>query len=367
MKRILLILMVIAVIVGGLILVRHRKAQLNDIPIPYSPAAVFQVHEITHGKLPVTESYSGTIIAEQTVDIVPQIQGQIFSISCSEGDTFLKNDILVRIDDREILQQIRTIEADIRRIKSEFKLNHASYVRNKNLIEQSIISQQSMDEIEAALNQSKHHLESIESQLDVARTKLSYTLFKAPFDGVVLRQNQEINDMAMPGKSILQIENSEKGYKVIVNIPARHVTKLSKGSGARLISGQKEINTVISKIYPSADPASHLGIAEIHLPMRQFGLPSGAAIRVEITVDEPEGLIAPIFAVLHQKDSDIVYQLKHDNTVDPVRIHIIGWPTDRVVFSANLNKGDKVVVADESRLLSLHPGQEIRPVPEEHP
>ena len=367
MKRILLILMGIAVIVGGIVLVRHRKAQLNDIPTPYSPAPAFQVYEITHGKLPVTEFYSGTLIAEQTVNIVPQIQGQIYTISCSEGDTFSKNDILVRIDDREILQLIRSIEADIRRIKSEFELNQASYVRNKNLIEQGIISQQSMDEIEAALNQSKHHLESIQSQLEVARTKLSYTLFKAPFDGIVLRQNQETNDMAIPGKSILEIENSEEGYKVTVHIPARLAAKLFKGSDARLISGQKEINTVISKIYPSADPASRLGIAEIHLPMRPFKLPSGAAIRVEITVDEPEGLIAPISAVLHQKDSDIVYQLKPDNTVDAVSIRMMGWSAGRAVFSANLNEGDKVIVADESRLLSIHPGQEIRPVPEERP
>ena len=367
MKRILLILMGIVVIMGGIVLVKHRKAQLDDIPKPYSPLSAFQVQNITYGKLPVTESYSGTLIAEQTVNIVPQIQGQILSICCSEGDRFSKNDMLVRIDDREIFQQIQSTEADISRIKSEFQLNHASYIRKKSLFEKNALSRQSMDEIEATLNQSKHHLESIKSQLGVSRTKLSYTKIKAPFDGVVLRQYQEMNDMAIPGKSILEIENPEKGYKVLVNIPARLTASLSKDSVVRLISGQEDINTKISKIYPYADPASHLGIAEIHLPMRPFGLPSGAAIRVEITVDEPEGLIAPTSAVLHQKDSNMIFVLKPDHTVAPVPIRMIGWSGDRMVFSANLKEGDTVVVADESRLLSLNPGQQIRPVPEENP
>lgn len=365
MKRILLIILGVLIIMGGVALIKKRQRELEQTPLPKRPVASFHVRGVVHGTMPVREHYSGTLLAEQTVSLAPQVQGRILAIHRSEGEKFSKGDILIHIDDREIRQEISAMDAEINRAESEFRLQQTIFKRKKSLFENNAIAQQAMDEADAAYKQSRHRLESLKAQSAAVRTRLKYTKIQAPFDGVVIQQFQEPGDMAIPGKPILKLENPDKGYKVLVRIPTRLAASVVKGTEALLVSQGDYRKATVSKVLPSINDGTSLGVIEVFIKKRPFGLPSGSSLGVDLTVGRPRGFIVPERAVLIQKEAAHVYVLGPENTIVPVKIQVLGWAGKQAVVSGDLHEKDKVVVADESRLLGLSAGQKIRPLPEE--
>ncbi|MBA3027530.1 MAG: efflux RND transporter periplasmic adaptor subunit [Desulfobacteraceae bacterium] len=367
MKRLLFIILAIALIIGGVSLIKKRQHELAQTPLPESPLGSFQIQTVAHGTLPVREHYSGTLLARQVVSLAPNVQGRILAIHGQEGDLFLQGELLIQIDDREIRQEIAAMAEEVNQLESEFQLQQVNHRRQKMLFEQQAISQQSMDEAEAAYHQTRHRLESIKARAAAIRTHLEYTKITAPFDGIILLKLQEVGDMALSGKPVLTAENPEKGYKVRVNVPSKLTNSLHPGTEALLVSKRNVENAEISRVLPATEEGTNLGVAEILIKNRPFGLPSGASLGVDITVDKPMGWIIPERSVLRQKDGDYVFVINPENLVSPFKIQVLGWGDQQAVVAGELHEKDRVVVADESALLTLSAGQKIHPILEANP
>lgn len=365
MKRITLIILVILIIMGGVVLIKKRQKELEQTPLPNRPVVSLHVQGIVYGTMPIIEHYSGTLVAEEMVSLAPQVQARILAIYLSEGDNFSKDDILIKLDDREIRQQLIGIDAEINRAENEFWLQQTIYERKKTLLEGNAVSRQVMDEAYAGYTQSRHRLESIKAESEAVKTRLKYTEIKAPFNGIVSQKFQEPGDMAMPGNPILKLENPDKGYKVLVHIPARLVASTRKGTQALLTFQGDSTMAEVSKVLPSINEGMSLGTIEIFIKDRLFGLPGGSILGVDLTVAHPEGFIVPERAVLSQNKTSHVYVLNPGNTVKPIRVQVLGWAGTQAVVSGELQEKDKVVIADESILLSLVAGQKIHPLPVE--
>ncbi|MBU4318001.1 MAG: efflux RND transporter periplasmic adaptor subunit [Proteobacteria bacterium] len=367
MKRLLFIILAIALIIGGVALIKKRQHELAQTPLPESPLASFQVQTVSHGTLPIREHYSGTLLAQQVVSLAPRVQGRILAIHGQEGDHFLQGELLIQIDDREIRQEIATMAEEVKRLENEFQLQQANHRRQKMLFEKQAISKQVMDEADAAYTQTRHRLESIKAQASVTRTHLEYTKITAPFDGIILLKLQEVGDMALPGKPVLKAENPEKGYKVWVNVPSKLTNSLHPGTEALLVSNQDFEKAEVFRVLPATEEGTNLGVAEILVKTRPFGLPSGASLGVDITVDNPMGWIIPERSVLRQKQSDYVFVVNPENLVAPIKIQVLGWGDQQAVVAGELHEKDRVVVADESALIGLSAGQKIHPILEVNP
>ena len=359
MKKIIFIIVIVIIVLSAVMLVKKRKHTLENTPLPDRPVPSFYVDAVSSGTLPEKERYSGILQAEQTVNLAPQVQGKIQNIYADEGEYIKKGDVLAVIDSREITEQINSLASIIKRSESDFQLQKSNLDRKKDLLKSKAISIQTMDEAKDAYNRSLHLLEGNRAELAALKTKLGYYTLKSPFNGIVVKRMQEPGDMTTPGKPVLSIENPSKGYKISVQVPENLAKQSLKGNVVLLYSQNTAVKAAVSAILPVTGENSSLSTIEIYLSKKPFDLPGGSYIDVDITVRQPNGFIVSEESILHQKNDDYVFVVNKENRVNPVKVDVLGKSDNSVIVSGNLQNNDTVILADESRLLSLRKGQQI--------
>jgi membrane fusion protein (multidrug efflux system) len=126
---------------------------------------------------PVTNSVKavGALIAEDSVVLRPEIDGRIVRLLFKEGQPVKQGALLVELDSAEQRARLAAAEADLRLAESRYK-------RNEELVAQSFISRQALDE-------SRANLDILRARLRQEQVALDKTMIRAPFAAMVgLRQ-----------------------------------------------------------------------------------------------------------------------------------------------------------------------------------
>ncbi|HEX9957366.1 MAG TPA: efflux RND transporter periplasmic adaptor subunit, partial [Fibrella sp.] len=114
---------------------------------------------------------TGSLVANEQVDIFPEISGRIVQLNIQEGQPVAKGALLLKLYDGDLqaqLQKFRVLEENARRTEE----------RNKQLLERGGISQQEYDIIVT-------NLKGALADIDLTRASLRRTEIRAPFAGVI--------------------------------------------------------------------------------------------------------------------------------------------------------------------------------------
>jgi len=289
-----------------------------------------------------------------------------------EGAEVKKGALLVVLDDREQRDAVAALEAQLASARSALATEQSIFRRDQKLFEAKAISREAMDMSTSRRDAARAQVITLKKQLDSARTALSYTRLKAPFDGVITARLMEPGNLAMPGKPVISMESPGAGYYVQVGVPQREIPLLKCGDKVTLfpdLTGDTgtgmaplPISVSISRLHPAVRSGT-LGVIEADIQERPFGLPSGSAVRVSISTGRFTGLKVPLQALLEQVRSATIFTVI-DDTVRPATVSLLYRGTDwAVVMGPGLGEhGATVITAQESALLRLHNGQKIRPV-----
>jgi multidrug efflux pump subunit AcrA (membrane-fusion protein) len=87
--------------------------------------------------------------------------------------------------------------------------------------------------------------------------------------------------------------------------------------------------------------------------------------RVALPLGEPQlSVIVPKDALVRQGDSEIVYRIKEDDTVEPVPVERGTGVGPWVSVNGPLEAGERIVTRGNERLF---PGQQVEGTPKEYP
>ncbi|MFW6081276.1 MAG: efflux RND transporter periplasmic adaptor subunit, partial [Desulfosalsimonas sp.] len=221
-----------------------------------------------------------------------------------------------------------------------------------------------LDASKSALVSARSAVDRLRSQISSARVSLLYTRIKAPFDGVVTERMKDPGDLVTPGQAICRIEDQGKGYKVIVKTDPETAGRLKPGTEARLTAGGETLDKEVFRIYPAADK-NRLASVEIRTSKPPFGLPSGAALGVDLVVSAPEALVLPRNAAVEIDGAWHVFIADRNNRIKPAEVSVLGRTSHSIAVKSDaLKQGDRVAVGDESMLIRLGPNTRIQPLEE---
>lgn len=133
----------------------------------------------------IPTNYSATIRGRQDIDIYPQVSGTIFQLCVSEGQKVTKGQTLFIIDQVPYKAALRTAEANVEAAKASVATAQLTYDSKKELFAKNIISQFELTTSQNQLLTAKAQLAQAEAQRVNADNNLSYTVVKAPANGVV--------------------------------------------------------------------------------------------------------------------------------------------------------------------------------------
>lgn len=201
------------------------RARLARVPV--------LAHIVAHG--PITEEVMGTGTLEPRVQttLSPRIQERLAAVLVDQGDAITNGQLLARLDDGELTQQLAVAEAglaaarvtvervrtDQARAEAVLRQARLDHQRVAELLTTKVTSQADFDKAAEALNvaeadlrrtqatiaEAQGHALAAEKNLLHQKERLSFTELRSPYDGLVIRRDRDPGGVVVPGASILQL------------------------------------------------------------------------------------------------------------------------------------------------------------------
>ena len=137
----------------------------------------------TNREIPTNKS--ATIRGRQDIQIYPQVSGTISELRVAEGESVSKGQTLFIIDQVPYKAALQTAEANVAAAKASVATAQLTYDSKKELFAKNVVSQYDLSTAENTLLTAKAQLAQAEAQRVNAANNLSYTVVKAPANGVV--------------------------------------------------------------------------------------------------------------------------------------------------------------------------------------
>ncbi len=227
----------------------------------FAPVSVM-AHRIEQGELVAEVMGTGTLESRVEVTIGPKISGRIEAVLGDQGDHVSKGQILVRLDQNELAQQVEmaqavltTAQAGVVRLQAERARAEAVAAQAKRehrrldqLITQNATSQADLDKgvealavadagiarADAAISEGEQQVLAAEKTLAYHQARLADTEILAPFDGLVVRRQREPGDVVVPGSPILQLVSLEQLW-ISAWVDETEMARLEIGQSARVV------------------------------------------------------------------------------------------------------------------------------------
>ncbi|REL39071.1 efflux RND transporter periplasmic adaptor subunit [Rhodohalobacter sp. SW132] len=266
------------------------------------------------GSLPLEERLSGSVRAQQQVEIYPRISAPVEEVYVQNGDQVNRGDPLVRLRDNEYNERLRQAEAELRINRARERqalaeLNEAeSQLRRQTILaERELSSEIEMERLEAQKQSAEANHELVRAQVEQAESNveeqkdlLAQTIIRSPIDGTVGQRNADIG-MQVSNTTRMFIVGNLNDAKITVNLTERMLTYINQGQTVRVQSeymGDRMLEGTVSRISPFLGAGSFSTEAEIDISNTRDLLMPGMFVTVDIFYGESEqATIIPLSAI----------------------------------------------------------------------
>jgi RND family efflux transporter MFP subunit len=330
---------------------------------------------VVHADVNRELSVVGNLIGDQTVSVVPRTAGRLMDIGVKLGDRVNRGQRIAKIEDEEILEQVRQAEAafevakaTIRQREADLALAKTNVERSRNLFQRQLLPQQTLDDAEAkyqsaqaALDLARAQNTQSQSRLDELRITQQNTIITSPVNGFVARRAVDPGAFVSPNSPVVDVVDITR-VRLVANIIEKDLKQIGVGDIARVevdaFPGEDFMGR-IARVSPVLDPATRTAPLEVEISNPQYRLKPGMYARVGIiTESHPNALVVPTNAVVDVNGTRGVYlSVNNLAAFHPVKIGIEGNARteildgvavgDRVVTTgaAGLRNGDPIILA----------------------
>ena len=334
-----------------------------------------EVSTITRATIQQELTVVGNLIGETTVPVAPRAAGRLQEVYVRLGDRVGKGQRLAKIEDFELLEQIKQQEAaqdvsqaTIRQRDADLALAKTSVDRARSLFERQIMPKQQLDDAEARYQSAQAQLDLARAQaqqskarLDELKINLSNTIITSPVNGFVAKRNVDPGASVGQNAPIVDVVDISR-VRLIANVVEKDLKQLQAGDGTRVevdaFPGEEFMGR-IARVSPVLDPATRTAPIEVEIPNPSFRLKPGMYARVGITLDTvKDALVAPATSlvdlggrrgVFQPINQVAVFRAVQVGTEQGDLVEIVGGITEgtQVITTGagQLRDGDRVLVA----------------------
>jgi membrane fusion protein (multidrug efflux system) len=287
---------------------------------------------------------TGTLIANEELDLKSEIAGRITQINFQEGKPVSQGQLLIKLNDADL-------KATLKKLDLQQALAQREETRAKKLLDQKLIS---LEEYESKLNA----VQIVQADIDRTQSDIAKTELRAPFSGVVGLRSVSAGSTIDLATSIAHIQQINP-IKIEFSLPEKYSHSIALGSTVRfkVTGSDKEYNAKVYALEPKIDPATRTVKVRATAPNTEGSLTPGAFARVEITLSRnDDALTVPTSAIVPQIEGQSVYVLSGGKAVS--KIVTTGIRTDTTVqILTGLLPGDSVVTTG---VMQLRQGMHVR-------
>ena len=313
----------------------------------------------------IPSNYSATIRGRQDIAIYPQVSGTISQLCVNEGQQVSKGQTLFIIDQVPYRAALQTAEANVAAAKAGVATAQITYDSKKELFAKDVVSQFDLSTSENNLLTAQAQLAQAEAQRVNAANNLSYTVVKAPANGVVGTLPYRVGALvsaSIPQPLTTVSDNSE--MYVYFSLTENQLLDLTRqyGSIAATLKNMPDVQLQlndgsmydqtgrIESISGVIDTSTGSVSLRAAFPNMNGLLHSGGAGNVILPVDYKDCIVVPQVATFELQDKVYVYKIVDGKaSSENITVENISNGTEYIVKSG-LKPGD-VIVAEGVGLL----------------
>ncbi|MFO0775346.1 MAG: efflux RND transporter periplasmic adaptor subunit [Nitrospiraceae bacterium] len=328
--------LVLAVAVGGCgakdesAPARETHTSAVSTPSAAAPKSVAVV-EVVSRAVPVRVEVTGQVATVYQATLSSRIQGTIERLLVREGSVVKKGQTLIELDRRDA-------EADVARTTAEVENAAAHLRRMEGLLGEQAVSKQEMENATRAFKVA-------DAARKTAVAQQSYTLVKAPFDGVITEKKVEAGEMASPGQALLKMEDPRQ-LRLEATVAESDLSRVSRGDAIPVLIdavGPQPLAGTVSQILPAGDPQTHTFMVKVDLPASQT-IKTGMFGRFVLERGTAQTLLVPVSAVVTRGELTSVFTVGVD-AVSRLRWVKVGRRLgDELEVLSGVTVGERVLV-----------------------
>ena len=286
---------------------------------------------------------TGTIVANQQVDIVSELTRKIVRVNVREGSHVKEGTLLFLLDDADL-------QAQLERLRQQEKLALLNEQRLKDLLAHDAIAQQDYDEVST-------NLRVLEAQIRELQVTIDKTRIRAPFDGKIGMINTHVGAVVSVNTVLTDIEDNSV-VKIEFSVPEKYTNVIHEGSEHSFTtpSVEKEFKTkVIAKAASLSTDTRTLLVRGI-TPNPHGKLIAGQSARITLSLNSSDDALAVASQALIPSPGGYAVFVARGSKVEARPVQIGQRTASSVEIVSGLHAGDTVIT---SNLLRLSPGTPV--------
>ena len=295
----------------------------------------------------------GNVETKQNILVYPEMPGILDEVFVKEGQTVKKGDVLAKIKDGGISQQLSQLE-------TQAELARTTFERQKRLWNQKIGSEMQYLQAKAQYEAQTKAVEQIKSQLEK-------TVVLAPFDGVIDEVFKEPGTVIAPGQGseIFRVVNLSNMY-ISTDVPERYIASVTKNKQVKVdfpVLGE-QLNSTVKQVASFINPSNRSFKIEVPVANKSGNIKPNLTAKLQINdYTNKNAILIPQSIISENANGEqFVYVIKNKNANNEAvaeRVIIKTGKTQGNVIEvlANLPAGTEVI---QEGARSVNNGQTVR-------
>jgi HlyD family secretion protein len=292
---------------------------------------------------------------------IQEAQGELEEEKAELNDAQLHQKRMKMLYENGAVSESRLDEANARLASSQGRMEQikANIRQAESGVEQA---QAQMEQAQSSIEQAQAGVEQAQATLEKSDADLDYGQLKAPFNGIITKQQAHEGAMAGAmagfGQPIVTIETVDD-LEFTVSVPESLLGEIAVGERVAIEIGAigRKIGGEIKQIVPSADAKSRNFIVKVALDarsarsddLRDNKIIPGMFGRLAISTQEKGGLMIPESAIIERFGITGVYRVV-DNQAQFTTVTLGSQQGDQMQVHSGLEAGDTIILNPSSEV-----------------
>jgi membrane fusion protein, multidrug efflux system len=322
---------------------RKKEAQVQQSQSAQRPPSRVDAIIVTTQTISESIEVSGSIVAEESTEIHPEVSGRITSLNVREGMIVGKGAVIAKLYDADL-------QAQKRKLGVQLQIAKQTEARYAELQKIGGISKQDYDVTLLQVN-------NLRADLDIINTAISRTVIRAPFSGKLGLKLVSTGAFVTPASIITSIQKTNE-LRLDFTVPEKYSSQIKNGQyvNFKVEGSDRNFTAMVFATESGIQENTRSLTVRARVKGNEAGLIPGSFARVKLSFDpDPNALMVPTQAIIPQARGKKIYLYKNGE-VQPVDVETGVRDSSNVQVITGLNKGDTVITTG---LLGLKPKAKV--------
>lgn len=295
-----------------------------------SPPAVIDVSIAKLEQYSNSLQANGTILANEYVEIKPEINGRIVSLNINEGNLVSEGTLLAKLFDDDLQAQFKKYEAQL-------KIAQTTEQRLKNLLNANGVNQQDYD---LAVN----NVNNIEADIAYTKAQIRKTEIRAPFTGTIGLRMISKGAFVSQATVLASLQQTQQ-LKVDFVLPENYANAIKKGSKVSILVNNDKHTATVSAIEPLINTATrNVKVRALISNPSKLNLNPGSFVKVNIGEEQiQQAILIPTNCIIPDTKTSKIALIKNGKVkLSPIEMGYRG--KDKVAITKGITIGDTFAI-----------------------